>query len=295
MRNKGAFLALVAIAITVTLCSWGRDGAKIGVASASEHPQDLTPSPPGDATIRRTAPQGGEADATVPEAPPLSLADPAVLEEVRRLYAENADAWHAEWLQAEADKGTGTRWLSRVLDRFVRLGGSRGPFAMDADDFSALDQQQMATLGDYLHHGVGWLERAEGTRLGVSDALAEKAFQALREQPLSFDPMQALALLGADPVRLPLDSPEYRELAEARKRLLVLAAPSLTFLDESEHFAYDAMTMAGIPIEEAIREDVTLVVPDIRVHRQILADLEQEYFDLLLQTASDLVTAEADE
>ena len=32
----------------------------------------------------------------------------------------------------------------------------------------------------------------------------------------------------------------------------------------------------------------TLVVSDIRVHRRLLADLEQQYFDLLLQTATVL-------
>ncbi len=284
--NRPLLLALVAVTSSIPLCV--REGGKAEAEAGSPTDGRAHEFPPDEGHSGDFLLQPKREPSAAPDEEPPSLSDPEVLERVRRLYAQNADAWHAEWLQAEADDQTGTRWLNRVLDRFVRNGGSPGPFALDANDFSMLDQQQMATLGDYLHHGLGWLERAEGTTLGVSDALAERAFQALREQPLSFDPMQALALLDADPARLPLDSPEYRELAEARKRLLVLAAPSLTFLDESEHFAYDAMTLAGFPIEEAIREDVTLVVPDIRVHRQILADLEQEYFDLLLQTATVL-------
>jgi len=284
--NRPLLLALAAVTSSIPLCF--REGSEAGPEAGSPTDGPVHEFPPdeehsGDFLLQLARESSASPDLEAP-----SLSDPEVLEQVRRLYAQHADAWHAEWLQAEADDQTGTRWLNRVLDRFVRNGGSPGPFALDANDFCMLDQQQMATLGDYLHHGLGWLERTKGMDPEASGGALEKAFQALRDQPLSFDPMQALALLGADPDLLPLDAPELLELAEARKRLLVLAAPSLTFVDESEHFAYDAMTLAGIPIEEAIREDVTLVVPDIRVHRQILADLEQEYFDLLLQTATVL-------
>ncbi len=209
---------------------------------------------------------------------------PPTLDRVRARYAETLDAWLAEVVEAQEADHLGTAWLEEALGELDEEIAPRDPFRLSLEDFSALDEFARGAIGDYLQEGLSWWRRTEGEDGGLD---AERFRAYLRDDGLALPPEMALAALGVDPDSLQDDDGMLADLARTRQRLLVLAAPSLALEYAFELHALSVLEAEGIQGSDRFRE-LTLVAPDLALHRQAVVDLNREYYELLLLVAGEL-------
>ena len=216
---------------------------------------------------------------------------PRLVERIRSRFREHADEWHAEILEEKTLARLGTSWLSATLDEAgAVMDGEAWSAPLTTEDFAFLDELEKSALADYLQSGLSWMR--EGPPTALAETERADLLEAVRRDPLAFPPEWALAVAWASSPPPP-DSPLGRDLTEVRTRLLGLAASSLARRDELTHFVLWAMEDENVPLDTSLRFDASLVAPDIRVHDQVVADLNREYWELLARVASE--TSRGDE
>jgi len=258
------------------------------LASGGRLPAPTSPSRAEERTKRAAVERSA---AVTPDGPateePVGTAwteDATVLDRVRARYAETLDAWLAEVVEAQEADHLGTAWLEEALGELDGELAPRDPFRLSLEDFSALDEFSRGAIGDYLQEGLSWWRRTEGEDGGLD---AERFRAYLRDDGLALPPEMALTALGVDPDSLQDDDGMLADLARTRQRLLVLAAPSLALGYAFELHALSVLEAEGIQGADRFRE-LTLVAPDLVLHRQAVVDLNREYYELLLLVAGEL-------
>ncbi len=286
MRRFAARPALVVLSVLVLGLLLLRPGG-----TPAEAPSVVAGRPDDEGGNRMTAPSdpparasvGRDAGAVSEPEEDAGVDRKALLEEARRLYVRSLDDWSRAALAAEVRDGIGPEWLRRKMEESNRFT-DRAVLLLPEESFAPLDALERLYLGNALAAGLRW-GRAEEEG-GWTPGLRRRAEEALAEEALTFPPEAALAALEVDLDRVPMDTPELRELGTTRARLLLLMAPSLTMAETLDVFARRALRSVGVTDYDDV--DLATVAPDLLVHRQAVRDFEDEYLDLLRRAAEDL-------
>ncbi len=259
-----------------------------------------TPSEAPSVVAGRPDAEGGNR-ITAPSAPPVrapigrdagAVSEPeedagvdreALIEEARRLFARSLDDWSRAAVTAEVRSGIGPEWLRRKMEESNRYT-DRAVLLLPEESFAPLDALERLYLGNALAAGLRWGRVEEEG--GWTPGLRRRAEEALVEEALTFPPEAALAALGVDLDRVPMDTAGLRELGATRARLLLLMAQSLTMAESMDVFARRALRSVGVTDYGDV--DLATVAPDLRIHRQAVRDFEDEYLDLLRRAAEVL-------